>query len=231
MKKYIVLLLLMPVIFRANAQEREIIEAVSGEDLNKRVKQHMQYLFPEFSDGFVYLKGMRSAGKLNYNMLVGEMQFIDNENQVLALNTDDVQMVNIDNRKFYPFNKMEFVEELLVAGNLQLQIRRKGNVASHSKKGAYGMSSSTSAITSYNSIQGADRTHNLSVIENVMISLNKFYYLVIDNKRFLIKNQKTFTKQFSQHKTQIEAFVNDQNISFDNEDDLITLVKYCNTLN
>ena len=231
MKKYIVLLLLMPVIFRANAQEREIIEAVSGEDLNKRVKQHMQYLFPEFSDGFVYLKGMRSAGKLNYNMLVGEMQFIDNENQVLALNTDDVQMVNIDNRKFYPFNKMEFVEELLVAGNLQLQIRRKGNVASHSKKGAYGMSSSTSAITSYNSIQGADRTHNLSVIENVMISLNKFYYLVIDNKRFLIKNQKTFTKQFSQHKTQIEAFVKDQNISFDNEDDLITLVKYCNTLN
>ena len=231
MKKYIVLLLLMPVIFRANAQEREIIEAVSGEDLNKRVKQHMQYLFPEFSDGFVYLKGMRSAGKLNYNMLVGEMHFIDNENQVLALNTDDVQMVNIDNRKFYPFNKMEFVEELLVAGNLQLQIRRKGNVASHSKKGAYGMSSSTSAITSYNSIQGADRTHNLSVIENVMISLNKFYYLVIDNKRFLIKNQKTFTKQFSQHKTQIEAFVKDQNISFDNEDDLITLVKYCNTLN
>ena len=230
MKKCVFLYLLILVSAWANAQKREVVEAASGDDLNKKVS--IQYLFPEFTDGYVFYTGLpRSSGKLNYNMLLGEMQFMDSENKLLALgNVPDVQMISIGSRKFYPYDNKEFVEELLVAGKIQLQIRRRGNVASHSKKGAYGMSSSTSAITSYNSIDGADRRYNLAVVENVMITLNNFYYLVINNKRIQIKNQKTFIKQFSKHKLQIETFVKEQNIRFDKEEDLITLVKYCSTL-
>ena len=125
MKKCVFLYLLILVSAWANAQKREVVEAASGDDLNKKVS--IQYLFPEFTDGYVFYTGLpRSSGKLNYNMLLGEMQFMDSENKLLALgNVPDVQMISIGSRKFYPYDNKEFVEELLVAGKIQLQIRRR----------------------------------------------------------------------------------------------------------
>ncbi len=225
------LLLLLPV--WASAQKREVIEAASGEDLTKKVSTHIQYLFPEFTSGDVYYVGTpKGSGMLNYNMLLGEMQFVE-DGKVLALaNVKDVILVNIDNRKFYLFNDKEFAEELLSTSKGQLRVRRKGNTAQHSKKGAYGASSSTSSITSYSSINGDNRQYNLTVEENVLITLNYFYYLVgLNGKYTLIKNQKTFTKQFPGHNAQIEAFVKEHNTRFDNEEDLKALMEYCSKLN
>ena len=229
MKKCYFLCLFMLLSGWANAQNKEIVEAKSGEKLDDKISTHMQYLLPEFTDGYVFLKGMpQSPEKLNYNMLHGEMHFINPENMVLAVgNISDVIMITIAGRKFFPYNNSEFVEELLATNKMQLQVRRKGNIASYSKKGAYGTNSSTSSITSINSFDDSNRTYNIDVTENVMVSLHNFYYLVVKGKRIQIKNQKTFTKQFPKHVTQIETFVKKQNIRFDNEENLKELVNYC----
>ena len=228
MKKYVFLLLLLPGwVF---AQERQIVEAVSGEDLNEKVSVHLQYLFPEFTPGEVYFQNApKGNGALNYNMLVGEMQFLDNEEIMSLADVKNVAIVHINNRKFYPFNNTEFTEELLTTDKAQLRVRRKGNVAPFAKKGAYGTSSSTSSITSYSSSIGSDGQHyNLSVMSEVLISLRYFYYLVGSNGKYTqIKNVKTFTKQFPAHRTKIEAFVKEHRIRFDNEGDLKTLLVYC----
>ena len=188
----------------------------------------MQYVFPEFTAGEVFYKGRNGSGKLNYNMLLGEMQFVEKD-QILSLaNVKDVVMVNINNRKFYPFNDKEFTEELLTTGKNNLRVRYRGNAAQHSKKGAYGTSSSTSSITSYSSISGDNRQYDLTVSENVLVTLNYFYYLAGTNGKYiLIKNIKTFTKQFPAYRTQIEAFVKEHNTRFNNEEDLKVLLKYC----
>ena len=229
MKRYIILLLLIP--GWVSAQNRQIVEAGSGEDLSQKASTQIQFLFPEFTDGEVFYNGYKGNGKLNYNMLLGEMQFLEN-NQVLALaNVKDVMVVRINNRKFYPFNDKEFAEELMSTGNYQLRVRRKGNAAQYSKKGAYGTTSSTSSITSYSSIVSDGRQFDLNVIEEVLISLNCFYYLVGTNgKHVLIKNIKTFTKQFPVYRTQIEEFVKDNRTRFDQEDDLKALLKFCSKL-
>ena len=229
MKKCVFLLLLLPV--WVSAQNRQILEATSGEDLSGKVSNQMQYIFPEFTNGEVFYRGYKGSGMLNYNMLLGEMQFLEND-QVMALaNVKDVVVLNIGNRRFYPFNDKEFTEELTSTGKYQLRVRRRGNVAQHSKKGAYGMDSSTSAITSYSSINSDNRQYNLNVQEKVLVSLNYFYYLVGTNGKYiLIKNMKTFTKQFPAHRAQIETFVKERQIRFDNGDDLKTLLEYCSNL-
>ena len=215
-----------------SAQDRQIVEAASGEDLSKKVSTQMQYVFPEFTTGDVYFKGLpKSSGKLNYNMLLGEMQFVEKD-QVMALaNVKDVVLVNIGNRKFYPFNDKEFTEELLSTGNYQLRVKRKGSMAQHAKKGAYGGYSSTSAITSYSSIGADNRVYNLSVTENILVSVNYLYYLVGSNNKYTpIRNVKTFTKQFPKSKVRIETFVKEHNTQFDNGNDLIALLEYCSKL-
>jgi hypothetical protein len=164
-------------------------------------------------------------------MLLGEMQFIDN-GQVLSLaNVKSVFCVNISNRKFYPFNNSEFAEELYSTGTFNLRVRYRGSVAEHGKKGAYGTSSSTSSITPYSSISGDNRQYDLTVESTVLVTLNYFYYLTdITGKYTLIKNVKTFTKLFPEHKTQIETFVKEHSIHFNNSEDLKTLLEYCGNL-
>ena len=228
MKRCVFLLfVLIPLI--VSAQKKEIVEAASGDDLTKMASVHMQYLFPEFSTGDVYYLGMpKGTGMLNYNMLTGEMQFMEN-GEVRALdNLKKVIVVTINNRKFYPFGEKEFVEELLSTPKGQLRVRRKGNVAQHSKKEAYGTSSSVSSTTSYSSINTEGQQYKLAVRENVMITLNYFYYLVGSNEKYvLIRNQKAFTKQFPEYKAQIETFVKEHHIDFNSEDDLKALLEYC----
>jgi len=230
MKKYTLwILLLFP--GWISAQNRQVIEAKSGDELTQKISAQIQFLFPEFTDGDVYFKGNNIKVKLNYNMLLGEMQFIE-KNQVMALaNAKDVLMIIIGNRKFYPFNNNEFVEELTSISKYQLMVKRSGNVIPHSKKGAYGMETSTSSITSISSIGADNRQYNLDVQEKVLITVKYYYYLLGTNGKYiLIKNVKTFTKQFPSHRAQIEAFVKERKIKFDNEDDLKSLLEYCSNL-
>ena len=230
MKKYIILFLFIPGLLLA--QNRQIVESVSGEDVSKRVSQQIQYVFPEFTNGDVYYIGMpKISGNLNYNMLVGEMQFVEN-GQVLALaNVEKVLLVNIDNRKFYRLKNNEFAEELYSTGSCFLRAIYRGNAVTHGKKSAYGTTSSTASITSYSTFNANNQTHNLNVIEDVLVSVNNFYYLVGTNGKYrLIKNVKAFTKLFPKYKSQIEAFVREHNTKFNDRDSLISLLAFCSTL-
>ena len=230
MKNYLfILMLLLP--FWMFAQERQIVEANSNTDLADQVSTQMQYIFPEFTDGQVYyLKSSAGIGKLNYNILIGEMQFLDKE-EVMALVPAGISVVNINNRSFFPYKGNEFAEELLSTGKYKLLVRRKGNVASFAKKGAYGTSSSTSSITSYSSINSDGQSYNLSVANDVLITVRYFYYLMGENGKYTqITNAKTFTKQFPALRTQIETFVKEQKIRFDKEEDLKKLLVYCSGL-
>jgi hypothetical protein len=124
------------------AQEKQIIEASSDDDLTKMVSTQLQYLFPEFTRALIqYADPPRVVGQLNYNMLACEMQFMYHD-EVLALESKGVVMIEIDNRKFYPFKKDEFVEELASANHYQLRVRHRCKMTPHSKKSAYGISSS-----------------------------------------------------------------------------------------
>jgi len=214
------------------AQERQIIEANSSEDLAGKVSNNMQYLFPEFTDGQVFMKkSFVSTGKLNYNMLIGEMQFLENDD-VMALDTRDIDVVNINDRLFFPYKGNEFSEELLSTDVSKLRVRRKGNLAPYAKKGAYGTTSSTSSITSYSNVEGGGQMYKLSVADDVIVSVRNFYYLVGENEKYVqITNAKTFTKQFPELRSQIEAFVKENRIRFDDADDLKKLLAYCSGQN
>ena len=210
------------------AQERQIVEANSNTDLSDKLSTQMQYIFPEFTDGQVFfLKSTAGTGKLNYNMLIGEMQFLDNGG-VMALVPKDISVVNINNRIFHPYKGNEFAEELLSTDKYKLLVRRKGNVAPFAKKGAYGTSTSTSSITSYSSVNTDGQNYNLSVANDVLITVRYYYYLMGENGKYTqITNSKTFTKLFPALSTQIEAYVKEQKIRFDKEDDLKKLLVFC----
>ena len=231
MKKYIIITLAL---FSnlLSAQNRQVFEASSGEDISERVSEQIQYLFPDFVNGDVYLFGTPKVnGMLNYNMLVGEMQFLVND-KVFALSREPkALMVTIDNRKFYPFKRSEFTEELLSTGAHHLRVRRVGKAIPHSRRGAYGTWSSTASIQSYSSLNADNQVHSLNITERILVTVDSYYYIVGTNGKYkLIKNIKAFFKQFPGNNALIEAFVKENNIRLKNEDDLKALLAYCANL-
>ena len=226
--KNILLLLLIPGLL--SAQNRQIVEATSNEDVSTKVSQIMQYVFPEFREGNVYfLDRSKTGGILNYNKLAGEMQFVDENAIIWALNVKDVSVVVIDNRKFYPYRKKQFTEELYSTGSCFLRVKYETSVTQQGKKGAYGMSSSTTAITTYSPPDA--KRYDISETSDVIVSDNCIYYLVGTNgKHRHIQNLYSFTKQFPKYKSQIIEFAVEHKIQFNDRDDLIKLLKYCGEL-
>ena len=229
MKKLIILFLLPMYI---SAQEKVMLDVVSGEDLGNRVSTGMQYVFQDFTKGEVHFKnGRKNSSMLNYNMLLGEMQFLDNEEILSLLTLKDIQMIIINNRKFFPYNNSEFCEELHMTGDVRLCVKRNARPLEQSKVGAMGIETSTRSSTTYNSIDNNSGVRNdLEVQRKILVSTKDTYYLMNKGKYYQIKNQKSFTKLFPVHSAKIEAYVIEQDTDFKNEEDLEALIAYCSNL-
>jgi hypothetical protein len=208
------------------AQQQQIVA-------QEEVPVSIQYIFPEFTAGRVlYKNGVSAEGKLNYNMLLEEMMFVDDANRQMVMdNVKEVNMVTIDGRRFYPYGSQKFAEEL-TGGAVRLRVLRRGSLMKHSKEAGYGSSSATSAIDSYSSISGAaNQKAALTEKGNVLVTVSRIYYLVSSGGKYTaVKNQKTFIRQFPTFKTEIENFTKDQSVDFANQKDLISLLAYCNAL-
>ena len=229
MKKLIILFLLPMYI---SAQEKVMLDVLSGEDLGNRVSTGMQYVFQDFTKGEVHFdNGRKNSSMLNYNMLLGEMQFVDNE-AILSLATlKDIKMIIINDRKFFPYNNSEFCEELHATEDVRLCVKRNARPLEQSKSGAMGIETSTRSSTTYNSIDNNSGVRNdLEVQRKILVSTKDTYFLMNKGKYFQIKNQKSFIKLYPLHSAKIEAYVIEHDTDFKNEDDLEALIAYCSNL-
>jgi hypothetical protein len=230
-----ILLLLTSFSIRSYAQQGKIINVESGKNLENFTSQEYRYLFENFENGTVlFNNGSVGQGKMNYNLLVGEMQFIDSKTEeILALaNVQDVTAVSIAGRMFIPFStKSNEFMEILLDGDLSLTIKRKTTAVPYGKAGAYGTVNTSAAITSVSSIDYDVKRESLSVSEYQQISIQTDYYLVSTGKHILITTKKTILDAIPKNKRpQIEQYMADRNLNLKEEQDLIKLIEYCNQL-
>ena len=230
MKRVFFLYLLVHISGWAMSQA-ELVTTSSNDNLTNSMSSSKQYLLPDFANGTVYYKNTQTgSAKMNYNIVLGEMQFMTSDQKVMSLdNVSEVKEVIIGDRKFYPVSGEEFAE-VLDYGNVQLLVNKKYEFSPHGKKTAYGGYSSTSSITNYGNIESGSRSLALSTDELLLAKIGVSYYLVLNNKRTAIKTLQAVYKQFSKNKAEVEKFVKENNIKITDEDGMKSLVKYCSTL-
>ena len=188
-------------------------------------------------DGRVQFKnGPFTQGKMNYNVLLGQMQFIDpHTGGILSLaNVDQVSAVTINGKRFIPAGIREEFMEMIVVEEIGLAIRYKGDAISVSKEGAYGsVSTAVSGSSSYSTISPGDHalTQKLTIREQIAVKLFSFCYLVKDGKPIVIKGVRTFVSTYPKDKSAaINAYVNDHKINFNSREGLIELTQFANSL-
>ncbi len=204
---------------------QEIIRIKAGEDMSSVYKQ--MYRFPQFMKGKVYFMNKDSAsGKLNYNMVIGKMQFIDRKGDTLVLSDNNpVRLVAIDTNLFY-CNSTECVE--LVAGfpPAELAVSHQLKLLDEQKIGAYGLPSSTQSIENSQSYKANAADYRLQLNKDLVFTKESRYYLIDGDKHYLAANKKNLQKLFPKQKNVIEKYIDEHPVDFKNESDLKNIFLY-----
>lgn len=207
------------------AQYSDKIVVKAGQDFMASLSKQI-YHYPQFVEGtVVYKDGITSKGIMNYNMLIGEMQFIDDKHDTLSIaNEQTIQYIAIANDSFF-YDKGYLA---LITGNptAKLAVRQRIKVVDKQKIGAYDQPSSTGSIDSYNSVQGGSRVYKLDIREDIILAKETSLFLGDKFNHFVIANKKNSIKLSANKQNEIEKYIRENNIDFNKKEDMIKLIGF-----
>ena len=185
------------------------------------------YLFPAFTNASVrFKKGGLMAAKMNFNLLICTMQFINTNNDTLEIKKpDDIDSIIIDSNVFF-FNK-GYYEILLSAGTHKLAVLRKATFEPV-KVGAMGLPTHTEGgIDAYNSFESYVGERSLIVNEDVEITAEADYFLINKNNELVKADKAGFIKTFPDKEANIQTYLKQTRIKLNKEEDFKKLFSYC----
>lgn len=225
MKKYLLLFALL-LNLGLIAQQKKVVMLQAGNKVTEILSPADIYHFPQFTEGKVFFKdGTKSSGKLNFNTLVNEIQFIDaNGNTVSVADEKNIEFVAIKDDLFY-YDK-GYVR--LVSGNSQAKLavsnvwrvgeKRQGNVYNTTSA-----ASSTNSLTSY-FVYG--KLQDLVVNQDVELIKQEQYFFSDKTNRTLPANRKNLLALFPKERSRIETYLNENKINFGNPEDLKNIIAF-----
>ena len=188
-----------------------------------------QYVFPEFSQSIVKVKGGATQRMLlNYNTITEKMVF---RKDTMLLNIGKpatVDTITILDRKFVPVGEAFY--EVAAEGPVPFFIQHKSNITPPGKPAAYGGTSQTSSVDIVSQVSLNNGLYNLKIPNDYVLSPSPFYWVRKDGKMESFVNKRQFLKLFPDKSDELGQFIDRNKIKIDNRDDLIRLGQYCNEL-
>ena len=229
MKQIFFTIILAAITISATAQTQRITKTVAGgSDLNT-VLADERFLFDGFKESLVFFENSSiTKAMMNYNLLSGEMMFINKEGDTLTLKkTSDITAIAIGEHFFRYISKHYY--EVLVAdtdSETALLIRRYIDRGTPAKYGAYGTTSPTSSIGVVSDMSTGAGTQKLSTSAEFRFQRIEVFSLSRGNK-ISTADKKNFLKIFSKNKVAIESYLKESPVDFKNEQDILRLYNYC----
>ena len=210
------------------AQKKEFVTVKAGTRLLDVVPFADRYRFPGFIKGKVYYKsGTFSDARLNYNLLSGEMEYLQAADTLSIANPDDIRMIVLAADTF-------FVDkgylELMMDGKVQVGLKNFYQLKDVLKKDSYGAASSASATESYGSLQTQGQAVKLISSEDRVFEKVFKYYLATPSSGFVLFNKKKVMQLFPQQEAEIKDYLKKNKTDFDSGDDLLRFAAFLQTL-
>jgi len=212
-----------------NAQEKTSITIVAGEDVNK-VLSTSCFLFYDYQDATFYSKKGMGKVKMNYNMLTGDMMFI-NEGDTLALsNPQDIISITIGKQEFI-YKSKNYLEILQEIDNKMLLVQRRIKPTVVKQTGAYGVTTASASIHNASGLQTTTSVYGdskLNTTKQVVYEVVYTFYLQINNSLYTGATEKNFQKIFgANQKERISNYIKENKLNLKKEEDIIQLFNFC----
>lgn len=187
------------------------------------------YVFPLFEDGIIKFKnGQESKEKLNYNGVTEEMIYISLGEKLAVDNLSEIEKIIINGRIFIPFDE-KFYEKVGTAVSGPF-IRYKFRLEGPEKPSAYGGSSQTTASTNYSGLTDYKMFYELSLPVDYKVIKNSSFFFKSESEFKEVSNRRQAIKLFDAFADEIKKFVKENNIDFSNEEDMIKLGEFFDSL-
>ncbi|MCY7358400.1 MAG: hypothetical protein LH609_13260, partial [Rudanella sp.] len=210
-------------------QAQKQIRVKADTDITKAIPMSERYRYPQFMAGnVVYRNGVSGGGRLNYNRLLGEMQFIDNKGDTLGLaDEQNVAHVMIGSTRFYVNPGKGCPEVISEHGPIKLARQTVFKSMRTEKKVAYGQSSGASSVATVQPYSNNSSMHRIEANGDQMVKEETGYFIIDQNERYQPLTKNALYKLFPKHKKAIEAYLDEQSIRFSEEADLQKLLQFC----
>ncbi|MBA3283713.1 MAG: hypothetical protein H0U27_01455 [Nitrosopumilus sp.] len=207
----------------SNAQTEKTYVIKAGQEIGDVLSFSDIYQYPNFKLGTVeFYDGKKSNARLNYNYLNGEIDFISSNGDTLSLDDEyTIKIIKIEKDTFYYSDG--YLKEIESFDTRKLAVKRKLIIVKMQKLGAFDQPSNA-AVDSYGGYSDK-RSVKLVVKEDITLALVSSYY-INDRQKFMPVNKKNILKVFYKKEKEISRYINEQNINFKKEDDVIKLFEY-----
>lgn len=213
-------------------QSREVIR-VRDNGTSSSLPARYKYQFEQFGKGTVhYWNGKAATARLNYNLLLREMQFLSPTGDTLTLDQEQtIRKVEVNDAVFVYDPKAGFLKIMGEYGSTRLALSQSLQVAGVDKQGGYGQSSGVSSIKTYSSISNSNSSISpLEIKGDVVYSHKQTFFLVDQNNLVYPVSRRTILKIYSKHKSAVETYLHEQTIRFNEPEDLQRLLEFCKVL-
>jgi hypothetical protein len=214
----------------ASAQADGPIRVKAGEEVGNAIPVGQRYRYEGFRPGSIkYLSGTVSNGRLNYNLLLGEMQFIDPKGDTLSLAGEiTLDHVRVGDDLFYYDPENAYLEVVADFNPVKLARKQMLVMAGNEKEGGYGQSTGTGAIKNYSSYA----TQNSQLLRfkpkgDLLFNREETFFIVDGNKRAHKARRAGILKVYGRHKKAVEQYLKEQPVDFGQEADLKKLLGFC----
>ena len=207
-----------------SAQKNELITVKAGTRILDYFPVQKRYRYPVFTDGQVFYKSNAvSSTRFNYNLLSGEMEFIQLYDTLSIASKKDILFIAVAKDTFFYDNG--FIE-LISGGPLKVGLKQYFKLKEVLKKDTYGTSSSGSATTSYGTLPAGGQFYKLIANEDLVFQKIQDYYISSPSNEFVPCRKKTVINLFPEEKDAIKAYLKSNKTDFNSVDDLLNLADY-----
>ncbi|MGB3589264.1 MAG: hypothetical protein WBA23_22155 [Tunicatimonas sp.] len=228
----------------SEAQSSGIFNVQIGEVPVEVLPQKAQYRFADFGWGKVtFMDGQTANAQVNYNLLYGEMQFIDRTKDTLSIADDPiVKTLTVNDFIFYYDPRYGYVEEVKDFTTCTLAKKQRLRWAKEVQKTTGGAAndimrgtsdnrlSQTSSSWQANDKQTSQEFFSHSATKPMTFSLRANYYFTDFNHRWYPANKSSIKKAFRRYKKDVLEFIDTEEIKFNDAQDLIKLLSFCSQL-
>ena len=188
------------------------------------------FLFSEFQDAQIYIAGVYSDEKVNYNVLDKQLYYVDKRDGLVRIvdNMSLIKIIKMDNRNFIPVSSGGLHEALPTTPSIFIEylpkVKRKGQPV------GYG---GTSELTSTNAAPYLGREgYILPEKQDIeATSLYNCYWIEKNGKKKKFANFKQFLKIYPENKTILDEYIKMNNIDFNDKEEIVKLCLYAENLN
>jgi hypothetical protein len=218
------------------AQYSKLLKLPAHTDVTKMSWWDSVYRFQDFQYGKItYTSGVSSHDKvqLNYNLYFGRIDRINQKGDTVELKPRKLRLVNIGERTFYHDNLKGYIEILVQAPialgvwNFLTTDRMVFVSGNHT---GYSESNSNSRATPSNSHSGGFDLRSCPSIYDRYYSKTSAYFFIDQKSKLHKANKNSILKLFSSNSDEIKAHLQEINVDFNREEDLIRVLNFCNQL-